>query len=228
MRSMPARRIGAGGGLPEESRRRQQRVQGHHAAKGQRTSPPAQRPLRRPLRWAVTMAVIRPAPRRARPSAPSALFCGPSCPLSLSVIRSFLRRDCIAVVTSRRPRLSIRASCEELLKRMWGGGEGRKWRRGRDSNPRGRLTPPTRFPVASLSQLGHLSAGRGRTRRADEQYTTGSSGGVPSPAPGPAESRRPAGAPASARPSLPVRVQDPLGHEEQLTTTARRRDRRRS
>ena len=30
-------------------------------------------------------------------------------------------------------------------------------RRGRDSNPRGRLTPPTRFPVALLKPLGHLS-----------------------------------------------------------------------
>src|SRR3954465_9068698 len=30
-------------------------------------------------------------------------------------------------------------------------------RRGRDSNPRGRSTPPTRFPVALLKPLGHLS-----------------------------------------------------------------------
>jgi hypothetical protein len=30
-------------------------------------------------------------------------------------------------------------------------------RRGWDSNPRGRLTPPTRFPVALLKPLGHLS-----------------------------------------------------------------------
>ena len=33
-------------------------------------------------------------------------------------------------------------------------------RRGRDSNPRGRLSPPTRFPVALLKPLGHLSRGR--------------------------------------------------------------------
>jgi hypothetical protein len=31
------------------------------------------------------------------------------------------------------------------------------WRRGWDSNPRGGLTPPTRFPVALLKPLGHLS-----------------------------------------------------------------------
>src|SRR4051794_6893852 len=33
-------------------------------------------------------------------------------------------------------------------------------RRGRDSNPRGGLTPPTRFPVALLKPLGHLSGVR--------------------------------------------------------------------
>src|SRR3954465_10791155 len=30
-------------------------------------------------------------------------------------------------------------------------------RRGWDSNPRGGLTPPTRFPIALLKPLGHLS-----------------------------------------------------------------------
>src|SRR3954454_3467131 len=30
-------------------------------------------------------------------------------------------------------------------------------RRGRDSNPRGGSTPPTRFPIALLKPLGHLS-----------------------------------------------------------------------
>src|SRR3954451_11388194 len=35
-------------------------------------------------------------------------------------------------------------------------------RRGRDSNPRGRSSPPTRFPVALLKPLGHLSPRRRR------------------------------------------------------------------
>jgi hypothetical protein len=36
-------------------------------------------------------------------------------------------------------------------------------RRGRDSNPRGSYKPPTRFPVALLKPLGHLS-GHGQRR----------------------------------------------------------------
>ena len=35
----------------------------------------------------------------------------------------------------------------------------RVWRRGRDSNPRGTLWAPIRFPVVLLRPLGHLSAG---------------------------------------------------------------------
>jgi hypothetical protein len=36
-----------------------------------------------------------------------------------------------------------------------------KWRRGGDSNPRTRLTPVTRFPVAPVQPLRHLSGNRG-------------------------------------------------------------------
>ena len=32
-----------------------------------------------------------------------------------------------------------------------------KWRRERDSNPRGGVCPPTRFPIVLLRPLGHLS-----------------------------------------------------------------------
>src|SRR3954469_20075046 len=35
--------------------------------------------------------------------------------------------------------------------------DGDPQRRGRDANPRGGSTPPTRFPVALLKPLGHLS-----------------------------------------------------------------------
>ena len=41
-------------------------------------------------------------------------------------------------------------------------------RRGWDSNPRGGLTPPTRFPVALLKPLGHLSGSSSRSTRVFE------------------------------------------------------------
>ena len=41
--------------------------------------------------------------------------------------------------------------------RRWRSPAERPERRGWDSNPRGGLTPPTRFPVALLKPLGHLS-----------------------------------------------------------------------
>src|SRR5438270_2653537 len=49
-------------------------------------------------------------------------------------------------------------------------GRTRSWRRrGRDSNPRGRSTPPTRFPVALLKPLGHLSVSTRRVPLAASQ-----------------------------------------------------------
>src|SRR3954451_25165118 len=85
-------------------------------------------------------------------------------------------------------------------------------RRGRDSNPRGRLTPPTRFPIALLKPLGHLSVlaaevsldGRGRIADGGphagvrEAWTAGSRRGAGSTARPPHPTRSPGRATGSA------------------------------
>ena len=47
------------------------------------------------------------------------------------------------------------------------------WRRGRDSNPRGTLWAPIRFPVVLLRPLGHLSARVGHDLKSQEQPMRG-------------------------------------------------------
>ncbi len=58
-----------------------------------------------------------------------------------------------AATRQRVPRFCVTGTKENLLKRAT-----KRWRRGRDSNPRNGSSPLTRFPVVPVKPLPHLSA----------------------------------------------------------------------